>query len=318
MEESEALFMDCEAGKDFPRTGAKKLLIYIHPQSGSPGVRIGRDTFIELPYRNFIAVRRVRNKCKATFSKCRMHGYPNLTCDYTPMPPNRLRAGDMTYLETENKVARFLFIADVRSHKSAGRNPASTLRASNATESLRMVPDTFAAQKQYGPVHHPGGGARYYCARYVKPFNKYDVMISLTAYGDSRENAMAGRVNGTLKTERPNMKTTATPAETSDSRSKIIDLYNNQRPHQSIDYLTPQEVHATGIGTGKNGKINVQKHKRVFGRVRHKTPEITVKKDCMTTILHSCNFVKVKSIPDRLLPGRACFRFDLTRRRYDC
>jgi hypothetical protein len=51
--------------------------------------------------------------------------------------------------------------------------------------------------------------------------------------------------------------------------------------------------------------------------LRHLTPKITVKKDCRLTIFPYCNFVQVKSIPSRLLPSSACFRFDLTRQRYN-
>jgi hypothetical protein len=53
-----------------------------------------------------------------------------------------------------------------------------------------------------------------------------------------------------------------------------------------------------------------------LGFLRHQTPKMTVKKDCRLTILPYCHFVQVQSIPDRLLPSSACFRFDLTRQRY--
>jgi hypothetical protein len=101
---------------------------------------------------------------------------------------------------------------------------------------------------------------------------------------------------------------------------KIIGLYNHLRQHQSISYLSPQIVHTTGIKTERKWKKLFLMHKNtnVFQAInlvflRHKTPKITVKKDCQPTILPYCNFVQVKSITGWLLPGRACFRFNLTK-----
>jgi transposase InsO family protein len=76
----------------------------------------------------------------------------------------------------------------------------------------------------------------------------------MTEGGDPCENAIAERVNGILKTEWLNAKTTATLAETTQFVRKIIGLYNHQRPHQSIGYLPPQKVHTTGIKTEKKWK----------------------------------------------------------------
>jgi transposase InsO family protein len=199
-------------------------------------------------------VRRIKNKRKTAFSKHRMHKYPNLTCDYTPTAPNQLWVSDITYLETANKFIYPSLITDVYSHKIVGRNLALTLRASNAIKALRMALNTLPAQKQYRPIHHSDRGSRYCCARYVNLLNKHNVLISMTERGYPRENAVAERVNGILKTDRPNIKTMTTLAETSDFVSKIIDLYNNQRPHQSIGYMVPAVIHKTGRKTERKRK----------------------------------------------------------------
>jgi transposase InsO family protein len=35
---------------------------------------------------------------------------------------------------------------------------------------------------------------------------------------------------------------------------KIIDLYNNQRPHLSIGYMVPEVIHQTGMRTERKWK----------------------------------------------------------------
>jgi hypothetical protein len=69
VEEDIILTLVREVRKDFPRMGARKLLIYLQPQFEARQIHIGRDAFIELLYRNFILVRRYRNRRKTTFSQ---------------------------------------------------------------------------------------------------------------------------------------------------------------------------------------------------------------------------------------------------------
>jgi hypothetical protein len=74
----------------------------------------------------------------------------------------------------------------------------------------------------------------------------------MTENGDPCENAIAERINGILKTEwiydcKPDLGTVAFVG-------RIIDLYNNQRPHQSIGYMAPAFVHQTGLKTERKRK----------------------------------------------------------------
>jgi transposase InsO family protein len=113
-EEDVVLRLVLEARKDFPRMGARKLLIYLKPSFDTMSIRIGRDAFIELLYRNFLLVRLVRNKRKTTFSNHWMHKYPNLIKNYVPESPNRLWVSDITYLEYVNCGVMYLsLVTDV-------------------------------------------------------------------------------------------------------------------------------------------------------------------------------------------------------------
>jgi hypothetical protein len=118
MEEDVVLTLVREVRKDFPRMDARKLLIYLKPSFDTMGISMGRDTFIELLYRNFMSVRRIRNKRKTTFSNHRMHKYPSLTAGYTPVSPNQLWVSDITCVEAGNSGAACLsLITDACSHK---------------------------------------------------------------------------------------------------------------------------------------------------------------------------------------------------------
>ena len=66
----------------------------------------------------------------------------------------------------------------------------------------------------------------------------------MTENGDPRENAIAERVNGILKEEWLNKEIITTLGQARDIVGKVIGIYNNQRPHSSVEMLTPEEAHA--------------------------------------------------------------------------
>jgi hypothetical protein len=120
VEEEVILSLVREARKDFPRMGGRKLLIYLHPKFEAMDIHLGRDAFFELLYRNFMMVRRIRNKRKTTWSDHWMHKYPNLTAGYTPETPNRLWVSDITYVELDKRFGYLSLITDAYSHKIVG------------------------------------------------------------------------------------------------------------------------------------------------------------------------------------------------------
>ena len=64
----------------------------------------------------------------------------------------------------------------------------------------------------------------------------------MTQSGDPLENAIAERVNGILKEELlENAYTTFKEAQK--AVAIAVSIYNHERPHGSIDYLTPAEAH---------------------------------------------------------------------------
>jgi transposase InsO family protein len=65
----------------------------------------------------------------------------------------------------------------------------------------------------------------------------------MTQSGDPLENAIAERANGILKTEWLYKMKIATREECSSVLERIINFYNNERPHMSIGMQTPEMAH---------------------------------------------------------------------------
>jgi transposase InsO family protein len=160
---------------------------------------------------------------------------------------------DITYIEVEEDVACLSLITDACSHKVVGWNLSLTLRSSGALAALKMALGSLKG-KHPELIHHSDRGSQYCCRDYVNQLKRRSIQISMTESGNPRENAIAERINGILKTEwiydfKPHLW-----QDTVAFAGRIIDLYNNQRPHQSIGYMTPALVHQTGLKTERKWK----------------------------------------------------------------
>ncbi len=65
----------------------------------------------------------------------------------------------------------------------------------------------------------------------------------MTKNGNPYENALAERVNGILKNEYLYDTAPETLSEARKILDNSVELYNRDRPHMSIGYLTPEAVH---------------------------------------------------------------------------
>ncbi len=67
----------------------------------------------------------------------------------------------------------------------------------------------------------------------------------MTENGDPLENAIAERVNGIIKIEWLQYESLRDLNHAKTRIGEIVNIYNSQRPHLSIDYLTPNQAHNT-------------------------------------------------------------------------
>ena len=65
----------------------------------------------------------------------------------------------------------------------------------------------------------------------------------MTEHSDPYENAIAERVNGILKTEWLYDMTLKNCEDAKIAVKEIINIYNTERPHSSIQMLTPDQAH---------------------------------------------------------------------------
>jgi len=240
----EQLILDLvkEKRKMWKKGSGRNLLASLQEEFRKHSIKIGRDKFFDLLRENNLLMTTKQRRAITTFSYHHFHKYPNIIRELTPLKPGELIVSDITYVwirETESFAYLFL-ITDVYSRKIIGYCVSNTLRAISAIKALKMAIKQLPVTE--GSIHHSDRGIQYCSYDYTNLLKEYDIKISMTENGDPLENAIAERVNRTIKEEFSDEKTLSFRTFNQAKRElpKFIKFYNEQRPHRSIDMNTPE------------------------------------------------------------------------------
>lgn len=227
--------------KLMPRLGGRKLYSLLKPDIPL-NIPVGRDKFFSILRENHLLVKRKRYRAITTMSNHWLRKYPNLVKGMIPEAPNQLWVSDITYIQAKAGFVYLFLITDAYSRKILGWKTADTLEAKHAIKALDMALSQLPAMVE-GLIHHSDRGVQYCSYKYVDKLNKHGIQVSMTENGDPLENAIAERINGILKSEWLNDMEFESLQKAHPAIKQVIYIYNQERPHSSIEMLTPQQAH---------------------------------------------------------------------------
>jgi putative transposase len=208
---------------------------------------IGRDKFFTILRNNGLLIKHRNNKARTTQSYHFFNKYKNFVpYNYICRRANEVWVSDITYiwLQKERHFCYLSMITDMYSRKIVGYCVHENLSVEGCVIALKMALKQ-RVNKTEKLIHHSDRGVQYCCDAYVKLLQKNEVQISMTQTGDPKENAIAERVNKTIKGEfTTEQQINYKDVEIAKSEVKnIIDYYNKRRPHRSVEMLTPNVAH---------------------------------------------------------------------------
>ena len=230
-----------------PKLGGRKLLLKVNLTLPSE-LQMGRDSFFRYLRTNDLLIRKKRLRAITTNSNHWYRKYPNLIKGFVPWKAHQLWVSDITYVSTQQGFVYLNLITDAYSRKIIGWSIGETLEAKHTVQALKMALKQLPKGVE-NVYHHSDRGVQYCCDQYIRILKKHKFRISMTESGNPRDNAIAERVNGILKTEW-NLYELSSHNQAIKNIKKAISNYNNNRPHMSIDMLTPQVAHL------KQGQLN--------------------------------------------------------------
>lgn len=225
------------------------MLCMLQPFLMEHQIKIGRDALFNLLAAHQLLVRRRRRKIATTQSRHWFKRYPNLIKDWSPSLPQQLWVSDITYVAAATGFLYLSLVTDAYSHKIMGYCIADNLAAVHTAKALTMAIGQL--KKPYNLIHHSDRGIQYCCSEYVNLLKQTDIKISMTETGDPLENPVAERINGIIKNEYLNHYSITDQHSAMQLLEDIVFKYNEQRPHQSINMLTPQIAHQLKLSINK-------------------------------------------------------------------
>ena len=231
-----------------PGIGGNKLW-YMYRKSLGVGHPLGRDRFADIVDKYGLKVRLMVRKPRTTDSGHGLLVFPHLIRDYRPLAPNRLWVSDITYITIWIDAEHYCFcylslILDAYSEEIVGWCVGETLDTAYPVKALEMALCRIVniAKEDVRLIHHSDRGCQYASARYVDMLKGHGIQISMTESGDPKDNAQAERINNTMKNELLKGMTFHSIKEVTRAVASAVCFYNEERPHMSIDMMTPQEA----------------------------------------------------------------------------
>lgn len=229
-----------------PSSGCRQLHSLCRAYFGEKFV-IGRDRFYSILRSNGMMLRRKRFRPRTTDS---LHPYRiyedllNTSPKYVPETHCRLLVADITYVCTSEGFAYLSLLTDGYSRAIVGYALHPTLSSEGPMRALRMAMDFYGGRgiDVRGVIHHSDRGVQYASREYTGMLARNHARISMTQTGDPLHNALAERMNNTVK----NGWLYDCEAMDFEQCAKKIDeaiySYNWMRPHQAIGMKTPMQM----------------------------------------------------------------------------
>lgn len=229
--EHQLLHLIYELREDHPTMGCRDMYYMLKPDF------IGRDRFeLFCKVHGLSSVRPV-NRSKTTNSSGVIR-FVNLTFDLTLTNMNQLWVSDITYFEVKGKFYYITFIMDAFSRRIIGHSTSRRLFTEQTTLiALKMAVKTRKGQNVQGTIFHSDGGGQYYDKEFLDYTHSLDLKNSMCEY--PWENGKVERVNGVIKNNYLKHRSIDNFDELCKEVDRSVRLYNESKPHSSLQRLSP-------------------------------------------------------------------------------
>lgn len=198
---------------------------------------IGRDRFEEIGFAYGFKLKRKRSVIKTTWGQ-RIEVFPNLIEGKTLNNINQVWQSDIFYIKVEGIDYYVVSIQDIYSRKILA------LHVSRSLAAIQIVFATKAAFKIRRGTQirnckfHTDRGSQYISNKQKALIRKNGMLLSMCKM--PQENAYVERIQGTIKEEYLN-ELDLTVNNIKRIIRNIIRWYNTERPHSSLDMMTPDQ-----------------------------------------------------------------------------
>ena len=234
------------APDNLPKSGCRELLDLCRQYFGMK-FTLGRDRFYDVLRSNGLMLRKKRYRPKTTDSSHNNRIWPDLL-NTTPKLAARhaghLVVADITYVYCSEGFGYLSLLTDAYTRYIVGWCFHETLETDGPLRALTMALECYTGFgiNLQGLIHHSDRGVQYTSQVYVEMLLSVNARISMTQTGDPLHNALAERMNNTLKNSWIFNNGDMDFATVGGSIANSVYMYNHARPHQALGMKTPYEM----------------------------------------------------------------------------
>lgn len=223
-----------------PRLGTRKLYCLLKNDFDRMDLKIGRDGLFSYLRSEHMLIKPRKNYTKTTNSKHWLRKYPNLMKEMEVVGPEQAFVSDITYVKSRERTHYLSLVTDAYSRKIMGHHLSDDMSSEHVVKALKLAVKNRKTNQKL--IHHSDRGLQYCSSLYQQELSKNNINPSMTDGYDCYQNALAERINGILKNEFLLEKCNS-GKELEVLVSESIDTYNQQRPHLSLNFKTPNFIH---------------------------------------------------------------------------
>jgi len=177
---------------------------------------------------------------------CKYHRvYPYLLRNVKATRPDQVWAADITYIRLSKGFVYLVAIIDLFSRKVLSWRISNTLDAGFCVDALKE-----ALLKGRPEIFNTDQGSQFTSREFTGILEAAGIRISMDGRGRAFDNIFVERLWRSVKYEEVYLKDYADPVEARGELRRYFRFYNEERPHQALQYRTPAEVYFAGQSAG--------------------------------------------------------------------
>lgn len=201
------------------------------------GIYVGRD-FIRKAY-NILGIGAIYPKINLSKRNHQHKIYPYLLRNLLINYVNQVWSIDITYIRLKHGFAYLVAIIDWFSRKVLSWRISNTMEVGFCVEALNEALENYPVPE----IFNTDQGPQFTAIEFTSILLNNNIRISMDGRGRALDNVFIERFWRSLKQEKIYLLELSSVLDAKVAISEYMDFYNRKRKHQSLDYITPDEMY---------------------------------------------------------------------------
>lgn len=205
------------------------------------GITIGRKAVSR--YYRIMAIEAIYPKMNLSKRNQAHKIYPYLLKGVEIIKVNQVWSTDITYIRMAQGFVYLVAIIDLFSRYILSWKVSISLESDFCIDALEEAIEKYGQPK----IFNTDQGSQFTSQNFTNELMKREIKISMDGKGRALDNVFIERFWRSLKQEKIYLMVLNTVKEAKNAITDYINFYNRKRMHQSLEYLTPEQVYFTKI-----------------------------------------------------------------------